>query len=134
MGEKKQTVIGARLQRLREDKGLTQAELSERSGIPYQRISEIERGDTADPRASTLRTLALALGRPPGDLLSDPLDPLALATIEEFLSGPLAARLAVTKEERKWLLNEVPAAFWVTLPPSDIMLMTLIQNYRADKK
>jgi transcriptional regulator with XRE-family HTH domain len=42
--------------------GLTQQDLAERSGLSIRTISDIERGYVRQPRATTLRLLARALG------------------------------------------------------------------------
>lgn len=57
---KKASRIGAKLRRLREQKGLTLHELSQRSGVSLAHISEIERGRST-ASLKTLEKLALAL-------------------------------------------------------------------------
>lgn len=54
--------IGQRLKRLRRSMVLSQAELSNISGVPLPTIKDIERGVTAIPRGKTIRALAKALG------------------------------------------------------------------------
>lgn len=49
-------------------RGLTQAELSSRSGISQASISEIETGASVDPSYRVVRSLADALGIPIGQL------------------------------------------------------------------
>jgi HTH-type transcriptional regulator, competence development regulator len=49
-----------REQRLRQ--GLSQRDLSERTGITAANISRLETGETSQPRPSTLRKLAAGLG------------------------------------------------------------------------
>lgn len=51
--------VGVMVKRLRKQKGLTQTELSEKSGLLQTTISAIERG--TEPTTDTLRKLALAL-------------------------------------------------------------------------
>ncbi len=53
--------IGRNLKRLREDKLLTQAELADRAGIALSSLVRIE-NDQVDPRFSSIRKLAAALG------------------------------------------------------------------------
>jgi transcriptional regulator with XRE-family HTH domain len=53
-------IFGERIRELRQKRGLTQVELSERSGYPQGRISEIERGGRA-PTLMTMIRLAVAL-------------------------------------------------------------------------
>jgi transcriptional regulator with XRE-family HTH domain len=60
--------LGVNLRRLREAAGLTQMELSNRSGLDMAEISRLERGKK-DPRLSTIVRLALGLDVDPGDLV-----------------------------------------------------------------
>ena len=53
--------FGMRLRTLRGARGWSQEQLSRASGIRKERISRLECGHTNDPRASTLRRLAMAL-------------------------------------------------------------------------
>ena len=53
--------IGRILRYARYGSGVTQEELSDRSGISVRTISELELGHTNQPRASTIRRLAVAL-------------------------------------------------------------------------
>jgi transcriptional regulator with XRE-family HTH domain len=55
------TALAAPLRAMRKRRGLTQAELAERTGRAQTHISAIERG-SYDLRASTLMTIAAALG------------------------------------------------------------------------
>jgi transcriptional regulator with XRE-family HTH domain len=50
---------------------LTQGELAERAGVGINTIVRIETGEISEPRVSTLRKLADALGVKPRDLLDD---------------------------------------------------------------
>lgn len=60
--------LGANLRRMRDERKLTQEELSTRSGVQAGEISRIEAGKR-DPRVSTVLKLAKALRIPPGRLL-----------------------------------------------------------------
>jgi transcriptional regulator with XRE-family HTH domain len=62
--------IGDRLKRLRALDALTQAELAERAGLTTAAVARIER-DEAEPRPSTLRKLARALGVQPRQLIEE---------------------------------------------------------------
>jgi transcriptional regulator with XRE-family HTH domain len=60
--------------RLREERrraALTQGELAEKAGVGINTIVRIETGEITEPRVSTLRKLARALGLKPRDLLED---------------------------------------------------------------
>lgn len=50
------------LQALREERGMSQAELSRRSGVAQAIISYIEAGKTPNPRIDTVIALAQVLG------------------------------------------------------------------------
>jgi transcriptional regulator with XRE-family HTH domain len=52
-----------RLRVTREEQGLTQAALAERSNVPQRHVSALELGKIADPRWSTVYRLARALRR-----------------------------------------------------------------------
>lgn len=60
--------FGARLRRLREAAGLTQAELAERADLSPNAISALERGERTRPYPHTVRALAAALGLEPEEL------------------------------------------------------------------
>jgi transcriptional regulator with XRE-family HTH domain len=60
--------LGANLRQLRDERELTQEELSARSGVQAGEISRIEAGKR-DPRVSTVLKLAKALRIAPGRLL-----------------------------------------------------------------
>jgi transcriptional regulator with XRE-family HTH domain len=54
--------LGDTLRHLRQRHGWTQRELARRAGVRVAVVSQLERGRVQDPRATTLRRLALALG------------------------------------------------------------------------
>lgn len=62
--------FGAVVRRLREEQGLTQEQLAERSGVSATYIGFIERGDNV-PTLTILLQLAGALGISPSQLLCD---------------------------------------------------------------
>ena len=66
MAPKEQTA--ARLKALRERRGLTQEQLSEKSGVGRSHLARLETGKQ-DPTLSTLEKLAKALGVKVGRLL-----------------------------------------------------------------
>ena len=61
--------IGERLRKVRESKGLTIDELSEKCGLTSGHIGRIERDDSRNPRFGTIQKLAEALGVNPEDIL-----------------------------------------------------------------
>ena len=60
--------LGANLRDARERLGLTQEQVSDRSGVQAGEVSRIERGKR-DPKVSTLEKLAAALEVEPAELL-----------------------------------------------------------------
>jgi XRE family transcriptional regulator, master regulator for biofilm formation len=54
--------LGARIQLLREQRGLSVQELAERADTTYQSIWRIERGEQKDPSIALVRGIARALG------------------------------------------------------------------------
>jgi transcriptional regulator with XRE-family HTH domain len=60
--------LGSNLRAARKQRGWTQEELSERSGVQAGEISRMEAGKR-DPQVSTVEKLAVALELPPGRLL-----------------------------------------------------------------
>jgi transcriptional regulator with XRE-family HTH domain len=60
--------IGERLKDLRFRAGLTQQELADRAGVTQTTVARIER-NAVQPEVTTIRKLARALGKTPGDLL-----------------------------------------------------------------
>jgi transcriptional regulator with XRE-family HTH domain len=60
--------IGDKLKRERTLSALTQEELAEKAGLTTATVARIER-DEAEPRPSTLRKLAAALGVQPRELV-----------------------------------------------------------------
>jgi transcriptional regulator with XRE-family HTH domain len=63
--------LGRNLRAARERLGLTQEQISQRSGVQAGEVSRIERG-MRDPKVSTLERLAKAVEVDPGDLLRPP--------------------------------------------------------------
>jgi transcriptional regulator with XRE-family HTH domain len=59
------------LREARRRAALTQGELADKAGVGITTIVRIETGEITEPRVSTLRKLAEALGVEPRDLLQD---------------------------------------------------------------
>ncbi len=71
--------LGTRIMQVRNQKGLTQRQLSERTGIAGSYLSRIE-NRRLEPRPKTLRKIADALGIPVSELFQD--RPGALGTLQ----------------------------------------------------
>jgi XRE family transcriptional regulator, aerobic/anaerobic benzoate catabolism transcriptional regulator len=68
MREKYTTLLGKRIRRAREAKGMTQRALAERADITRKYVVDLEAG-RYDPTVGVLRRLAKALGVPVTELL-----------------------------------------------------------------
>lgn len=79
--------IGDKIRRFRKERGLTQSDLADRSGVSFRGLQDIEIGKRT-PRADTLEMLAQALGVSPGALLVD-VGPSASALSSTAIQGPL---------------------------------------------
>jgi transcriptional regulator with XRE-family HTH domain len=62
--------FAANLRRARDDAGLSQEDLSDRSGLHATEISRLERG-VREPRLGTIVRIARGLGVSPADLMAD---------------------------------------------------------------
>lgn len=63
-------ILASNVMRIRNQRGMTQAQLAEAVGVAQPRIAEVERGD-ANPRLVTLAKIAHALGITLSELLED---------------------------------------------------------------
>lgn len=54
--------VGQRVRALRLKAGMTQQQLAVAAKVPVSGVAQLEQGVTSDPRLSTLRALAKALG------------------------------------------------------------------------
>ncbi|HEV2094719.1 MAG TPA: helix-turn-helix transcriptional regulator [Rubrobacter sp.] len=60
--------VGDKVKRLRDERALTQRELADKAGLTVAALSRIERNN-AEPRPTTRRKLAEALGVDPSELI-----------------------------------------------------------------
>ena len=96
--------IGPALQRLRESRGLKQAELAQRLGRSTQTISRLEQAG-ANPQGSSLLRYLDAVGATLSDFAAeirsgDPLDEAVLAVEQRLRDEPELRRLAAEMLER----------------------------------
>ena len=99
----------SQLQTLKEDKGLTSADIAKLSGVPEQTVKRIFNGTTPDPRFDTIAKITIALGgsldvisglRPETDF--KPSTPVRKAlSASADLIGEKDVRIAELKEELK---------------------------------
>lgn len=67
--------LSENLKRIREKNGISQQELSKKSGVPIGTIRGIEQGRRADPQWSTIQAIAAALGITCHELADEPAKP-----------------------------------------------------------
>jgi transcriptional regulator with XRE-family HTH domain len=111
------------LREIRLRRGLSQADLTAVTGVAEFTISEIESGKRANPRPSTLRKLAQALGVEVADLYGEPAVPLAEAPGE---AGPprvskdrLQEHFEDVRQDEVDYLNWMIADFWRLALPGE---------------
>ena len=71
--------IGNRIREIRESRGMTQEDLSAKTGVSIKHISVLERG-LKEPKLSTFLNIADALELTPNELLSPPEDGKGIVT------------------------------------------------------
>ena len=82
-----------RLHKVRSDRGLSQTELANKSGVSQSVISKIERGAMASPGADNLTKLAATLGCSVADFINDRQEPEDRPSPVVPVSGPKTADL-----------------------------------------
>jgi transcriptional regulator with XRE-family HTH domain len=94
VADKQLSVLARRVKQLRETAGLSQQALATRAGLSISAVFQIEQGSKNDPRVSTVKALADALGVAVDDLLTE--RPSAPET-----SGEVFQRKGNTRRKRK---------------------------------
>ena len=61
--------VGAKLRRLREERFISQRDLAKRAEVSPTTILHLEKGENPNPRLSTVRKIAEALGIDPNELI-----------------------------------------------------------------
>lgn len=79
-----QLVFGANIKKLRKQRGFTQGQLAERSGLSERYVSEVERG-VANPRLMSLKDLANGLDVSVPDLFIFENSPMTAGELKERL-------------------------------------------------
>lgn len=120
-------LLSDRVRERREELGMTQAQLSESSGVGQSSIARIESGDTPDPRGHTLAKIAGALrvsmawlqgedgaDRPPPDAGTQQVPDVVVSDINPPTFGHIAGWDALEKSARKkapeydqWVWDEI---------------------------
>lgn len=101
-------MVGQRVRELRKRVGMTQVELSGRTGISRTYITQIERGDKLNPSRNVLAKLAAALGTSETDLM-------AATVVQHLGNGDLSELLkmwpGLTSNDRGTILKVARAMY-----------------------
>jgi transcriptional regulator with XRE-family HTH domain len=117
MPEHTDSTIGSRLRAARLRRGLTQKELSKRSGVSVSLIRKLEQGEKDDTRLETARKLAGALGVTTSKLIARDADPADEGTVDQWepVRRALTAPLPDTVGEEP-TIEGVTAALEAAMP------------------
>lgn len=117
----------SRLKKIREQKNLTQEELSEQSNISVRTIQRIEAG--TEPKGHTLKILAKSLDIPESDLLNLP-EP----NESENLVENLTENQTTTDEDiSKLKLINLSSILFTVLPPLNIVAPLILSYWMKQK-
>lgn len=116
----------SKLKQLREQKNMTQEELSEKSGISVRTIQRIESG--TNPKGHTLKTLSKTLDILENELLDIPAE-IELIKAEE----PKILQLESTVDFGKVKLINLSPILFVVLPPLNI-IAPLVLSYALKQR
>jgi transcriptional regulator with XRE-family HTH domain len=94
--------LAENIRRLRKDKGWTQIELAEKTGLRVAHVYELEKGK-GDPKLSTLYKLMTALGCSPDSLLMD----TERVTTDALLKQALERALALDEDHKRIALHNL---------------------------
>lgn len=124
------TGIGDVVRRVREEQGLTQTELAEKTGISRARISQIEGGRVALPNVGHRRALAKALGISNIDLLiaAHELDD------DELILAGVEGRVEPHPDD--WavkLRDALNLVYWDANPAMAKLVLDIIEGVRSDQ-
>ncbi len=127
---KQTSALGARLRALRLERGLDIGTVAYRTGLDYNYIYRLERGDRRNPSYEAIRKIAQALSVPPEELLAG----IAIVSAPVYpeiveLNRRLEALPALVRLQAVSLLAEFVALLDERLPLSDRMRVVL--DYEA---
>lgn len=94
--------LGQNIRRMRRDKGWTQSQLADRTGIKINHISKLEQ-DASDPKLTTLYKLMQAFSCSPDSLLMD----LNRVTTDAILKQTLERATALPEEDKLTIIRVV---------------------------
>lgn len=101
-------MIGDKIKRVREAKGLSQKEVISSIGMGAAQYSRIERGKT-DPSISTVLKITKALGVTMAELFTEEQDLKDISTFEKSLMERVALIDSLNKEEQKTIFSILDA-------------------------
>lgn len=107
--------ISENLKALRDAKGLTQVQLSEKAGLGINQVSRIERG-TSKPELETIKSLAIALDCSSDELIFDPTEREPDEELKILISAVASmseTKKAVAIEVLKALVMKSEAESWI---------------------
>lgn len=98
--------VGEAVRRLRDERDMTQQQLADRSGLGFQHISMLERGERPNPTLDTMTAIATGFGIDLVEFLAEAEGPLPPA-LQKYLSSESAPRDITAAEIRKLRLARV---------------------------
>ena len=130
--------IGKRIQKLRESRDLTQAELAQRAGVGKTYIAKLETGQRPNPRVDTLIRLARVLRVSVSELAGD-VDEKNRPDIDACVAAYEASPYAKQLQEEGWgptaeelaFLRYIVGSLWLEGTPSPKALHSFLLGFRA---
>jgi transcriptional regulator with XRE-family HTH domain len=122
---------GERLRAVRRESGLTQVELSERSGVSQGTISRIEAGEITRNMSETISRLEHALGLPRGGLEGESERHPSLV---RFLASDLAQQIQPALSESEILMLEMARWYGIDEEPTTLAWLNFVNARRALKR
>jgi transcriptional regulator with XRE-family HTH domain len=132
--------LSRKVKALREESGLSQAEIAAKGGLSVSLVAKLEQGKKSDPRVSSLLAIAEALGVKPGELLDDLFPAEEDAAAEEVLaemanpSGGIIGivdRLLAIAAERPFRIEAADGGYRVTMSGREAMASSHRPIFRA---
>jgi transcriptional regulator with XRE-family HTH domain len=118
------SAFGRRLRALRNERGLTQQQLADLSGIKQVTISSLEVSPRTNPQTETIEALAAGLGVDPAQLQPPKVGP-ALAA---FFASPDLCPADITDDERDRLIMVQPAMGHRASPRTYALMLDVIRG------
>lgn len=131
--QRKVSLFGQNLLRLRIALGMSQEALSERTGVSRSTIARIETGAVAGPSPGVSEVLARALGVKEGDLYDDRAETPGLEeALAAFASSPWAGTLRPPLCEVDLdHLRKLSGSIWIGMRPNPEALYHIVLAHRS---